>query len=335
MMNTISIIIPAYNVEKTISACLNSIINCFRESLTEIEIIVINDGSTDNTLKILQKYNNIRILNTNNLGVSAARNLGISVANGRYIWFIDADDTVCSFNGKRLLDKIKKDNADTYLFGFLKIYNLDNGKKKLVEVKNTVQGNYDKAEFINNFENIFGENEFNVPWNKIYKRSIINRYKISFIDEMRSGEDAAFNCDYFINCSSLTVYSYMLIRYNIRASKNRYYNADYYKDCQKMISKLSMMTSKLGLNKSFLSNKYVEINKGIIDNLFLKYSNKKFNIRFLFKDINKETIKSEVNLFELSKRNRIKQIVFNTKFNIYLRYLLLKMRGKIDKIKLI
>ncbi|MBF1037570.1 MAG: glycosyltransferase family 2 protein [Candidatus Nanosynbacter sp.] len=96
-MPKLSIIIPAYNAEQYIESCLDSILQNSKESLSETEIIVINDGSTDNTLKILESYNqykNIKIHTTKNQGVSAARNLGISLAKGEWITFIDADDTI-------------------------------------------------------------------------------------------------------------------------------------------------------------------------------------------------------------------------------------------------
>ena len=96
-MPKLSIIIPAYNAEQYIKPCLDSILQNSKESLSKTEIIVINDGSTDNTLKILEGYShykNIKIHTTKNQGVSAARNLGISLAKGDWITFIDADDTI-------------------------------------------------------------------------------------------------------------------------------------------------------------------------------------------------------------------------------------------------
>ena len=96
-MPKLSIIIPAYNAEQYIKSCLDSILQNSKESLSKTEIIVINDGSTDNTLKILESYNhhkNIKIHTTKNQGVSAARNLGISLAKGEWVTFIDADDAI-------------------------------------------------------------------------------------------------------------------------------------------------------------------------------------------------------------------------------------------------
>lgn len=91
----VSVIIPVYNVEKYLRNCLDSVIN---QTLKEIEIICINDGSTDNSLNILLeyscKYNNIKVINQKNKGLSITRNVGLSVAKGEYIYFLDSDDLI-------------------------------------------------------------------------------------------------------------------------------------------------------------------------------------------------------------------------------------------------
>ena len=96
-MPKLSIIIPAYNAEKYINECIDSILRNSQNSLSQTEIIIINDGSTDRTLEKLKKYKeykNIHIYTTKNQGVSAARNYGIKLAKGDWITFIDADDKV-------------------------------------------------------------------------------------------------------------------------------------------------------------------------------------------------------------------------------------------------
>ena len=105
----VSIIVPVYNVEKYLAQCLDSLIN---QTLKEIEIICVNDGSKDNSAKILtayaQKYVRIKIINQTNQGLSAARNNGISVATGEYIGFVDSDDWVDIDFYKKLYSAGKK-----------------------------------------------------------------------------------------------------------------------------------------------------------------------------------------------------------------------------------
>ena len=91
----VSVIIPVYNVEKYLEECLDSVVN---QTLKEIEIICINDGSIDNSVKILEKYrdkySNIKVINQKNLGVGRARNVGVKLAKGEYIFFLDSDDYI-------------------------------------------------------------------------------------------------------------------------------------------------------------------------------------------------------------------------------------------------
>ena len=92
-MVAISVIIPVYNVEKYLGRCLDSVVN---QTFTDIEIICINDGSSDNSLEILKRYaqrdRRIKIFTQENSGLSASRNVGMKYASGDYIYFIDSDD---------------------------------------------------------------------------------------------------------------------------------------------------------------------------------------------------------------------------------------------------
>lgn len=119
----LSIIIPAYNSEKYISKCLNSIFN--QHTKFNYEVIVINDGSTDNTLNILNSYkhnNNLIIITQKNSGISEARNKGLEVSSGQYIMFVDADDLLESNSIDLLLSEALENNIDivegNYLFWY-------------------------------------------------------------------------------------------------------------------------------------------------------------------------------------------------------------------------
>ena len=94
-MPAISVIVPAYNAEKTLNKCLDSILG---QTLVDIEIIVVNDGSTDSTQTIVEGYmssdNRIKLINQENKGLGAARNVGLDNATGKYISFIDSDDWI-------------------------------------------------------------------------------------------------------------------------------------------------------------------------------------------------------------------------------------------------
>ena len=141
----VSIIVPVYNVEEYLVKCLDSLVN---QTLKEIEIICINDGSTDNSLEILntyaQKDSRITIIDKKNEGVSAARNTGLNISKGEYIMFVDSDDYLelpnVFFKEEDVVEKIKyyvennfelePDNKEKYNKFF---YTKENIRQKLVE----------------------------------------------------------------------------------------------------------------------------------------------------------------------------------------------------------
>ena len=116
MTPLISIVIPVYNAEKYLAECLDSV--C-RQTLTDIEILCVNDGSADSSPVILRQYaekdKRIRIMDQPNKGVSAARNAALPLAVGRYVWFIDADDMIESDSCRLLFEKAEESGADIVL----------------------------------------------------------------------------------------------------------------------------------------------------------------------------------------------------------------------------
>ena len=114
-MSKVSIIIPVYNVEKYLDKCLKSVLN---QTYKNIEIIVINDGSTDNSLKICKKYKDKRIvlIDKENGGVSSARNKGLELASGKYITFVDSDDWLELDAIENMVSFIEKENVDFVRF---------------------------------------------------------------------------------------------------------------------------------------------------------------------------------------------------------------------------
>ena len=119
----LSIIIPVYNSEKYIENCINSVLN--QKTKYSYEVILINDGSTDNTAQILNKYSthkNVEILNQDNSGISSARNSGLSKAKGEYIGFIDNDDWISDSYVETLLEAAYTDKADIVKCGYICVY---------------------------------------------------------------------------------------------------------------------------------------------------------------------------------------------------------------------
>ena len=188
----ISVIIPVFNVEKYIEQCIESVIN---QTLNDIEIICVNDGSTDKSLEILKKYQQkdarIKILNQENKGAGAARNTGLNAANGEYIYFLDGDDYIEQIALEKLYKQIIKKNADICL---CKHKTFDDETKIIKIDEQTLQLNLFKTDTISREtapEQIFQLCTPQIAL-KLYKKSFIKKYDLSF-QEIKTCNDVYFS----------------------------------------------------------------------------------------------------------------------------------------------
>ena len=176
-MKELTVIVPVYNGEKTIGRTLDSLVN---QTSDDIEILVINDGSMDDTENIVNsyadKYANITLINKKNGGIASARNTGVNNINTEYFGFLDSDDYVEPTMFEKMLAKIKKDDSDLCVCNF---YWEWPNKQRL-----QVEGPYSTPnEMITKL--------FATLWNKIYKTELIKRFDLSFPDGYRY-EDSYF-----------------------------------------------------------------------------------------------------------------------------------------------
>lgn len=201
----LSIIVPVYGVEKYIDKCLNSLV---KQSLKEIEIIVVNDGTKDNSQKIVDKYvkkypDKIKSYIKENGGQGSARNYGLKKASGEYIGYVDSDDFVEKDMYKKLYNKAKENNYDIVVCGN---YNVsEDYQNKNIDA------------FINNYntdlENIFFGKM--AVWNKIYKRDILIKNKLEFKEKVWY-EDLAFTLKAIMNSNTFAFIDEPLYDYLIR-----------------------------------------------------------------------------------------------------------------------
>lgn len=188
----VSVIVPVYNVEEYLRQCLASIV---AQTLEDIEIICVNDKSTDKSAVILEEYSRmndrIRVLEHDvNRGLSAARNTGVASSTGEFVYFIDSDDYLAKENAlERLYDAAKKDGADEVIGGIVK-WHEQTGERYLDWHEN----------YLN--KEIHGETLATLPQlrcnviavNKLIKRSLLEENRISFIESVRKYEDNPFSC---------------------------------------------------------------------------------------------------------------------------------------------
>ena len=170
MKDLISIIINVYNCEKYISKCIESAIN---QTYKNLEILIINDGSTDKTLEICKKNKDsrIKIITTKNQGLSMSRNTGLDNAKGKYLYFIDADDYIDNDTIEYLYKLIIKYDADLATCNPLTIFNYD---FKKIEEKEIIK-NIDNIEMLKKV--LLAENVAGATWNKLVKKELYDNIR--------------------------------------------------------------------------------------------------------------------------------------------------------------
>lgn len=200
----VSIIVPVYNSQRTIERCLTSILE---QTYRNLEIIVVDDGSTDNSVQIINKYKvdgRIHLVSKKNGGVSSARNTGLSIAKGDFIQFVDSDDYLSSNMTERLVTLITTNNCDLVICGYKYI----NGNRELHLPKQLYYG----TDVIKNaFLRLWETTYINIPWNKLYRRALCK--DISFPLEVTLGEDLIFNIQYLKKCQRVFVSDELLYNY--------------------------------------------------------------------------------------------------------------------------
>lgn len=180
----VSVIIPVYNAEKYLKRCLDSVLN---QTYTDIEVIVVNDGSTDNSLKILQEYKNndsrIKLIDQQNQGVSSARNTGLNNATGDYILYVDSDDWI-EFDAIERLLATMTDDTDIVFCSSDNAETIDLVK----HVKEIKYEYWDNDRQI--FEFLKHKQMTGMLWNKLIRRNLT--FGVSFNKKTCYGEDAEF-----------------------------------------------------------------------------------------------------------------------------------------------
>lgn len=232
-MTDISIIVPIYNSEKYLNRCIDSLINQTKKNL---EFILINDGSTDKTENIIKTYKDERIkyFKNKNQGIGKTRNFGIEKAKGKYIMFLDSDDYLEIDACEKLFEKADEEKLDLVICDYYKLY--ENGQRediKLASFKNTTLKNYPEL-----------LTEINLaPWNKIYKKDLIIKNKISFVEDLKY-EDAPFVAQCFDKANKIGKVDEMLNAYIIHGNSETTVRDERIFHILKIVEKIRLYFSK-------------------------------------------------------------------------------------------
>lgn len=208
----LSIIIPIYNAEKYIAETMQSLLPLASDE--QYEFIFINDGSTDRSQEIVDKwksvFTNCICINQENKGVSSARNKGILAAHGKYLWFVDADDVVYANEAKLLQKKTYNKNSDLIWFSFVNITK-GGGTKSVPKPKNWIsEKECNTSDYINKYYRGAG-----MLWAYWLKHSIISEYNLKFDERARWFEDAHFLMQFICHIKNVLISPIILYQYRI------------------------------------------------------------------------------------------------------------------------
>ena len=309
----VSIIVPAYNAERTINRCIDSIL---KQSYGNLEIIIINDGSKDSTEEKCMKYikiKKIKYIRINNSGVSNARNIGIENSTGTYIMFVDSDDYIEKNMVERLYDNINE-NVDLVICS-----------KNLITVNEKISEKIDIASFTLKKENIiqlYRAKILNPPYCKLYRSEIIKSKSIRFDISISIGEDLLFNILYLKNITKdIKILNENLYNYE-KINKNSL-SVRYYSNMLEMKKKI---TDELKRYELDTEEKELQLQLIMFDLLFsavtneLKNKNRNFLIRYIngYKIIHNQDFNSQIKKMKEYKLMSDKEYkILNSYFYIF------------------
>lgn len=274
MKKGITFIVPVFNTSKTITRCIRSLVR-FRNTY----VVAVNDGSTDDSQEVLErlatKYDNLRIIKSENEGASSARNKGLEFVETEYVGFCDSDDYYQQLDPLNDLD----DSVDLKIFSFEY-----KGEIKYPDVnlfsKNKL---LTPEEYVLLMQPYFYSMFFSAVWNKIYKTGVIREYNIRFDERLKCGEDMVFNLEYIMHINKVAIdtkkiCNYYLFKDNKKDVENtiRYYN-DIVIRLNKLREICQKMNIKLDYYYNYMSMETIEPVKYILNNYKKKEAIKQFD----------------------------------------------------------
>jgi len=316
----ISIIIPVYNVEKYLHQCVNSILN---QTYKNIEIILVNDGSKDNSGKICDEYASkdlrVKVIHKENQGLGFARNSGLDIAKGKYVTFIDSDDYADPDLVETLYKNIINENADTCIGGFKRVDDFGNILYEEKYEYSIYEGEYVLKGI---FYRMLGSSPKKSDairmsvWNSMYSMDIIKSNFIRFPSErVFISEDIIFDSDYYQKAKKVILIDSISYNYRVNiGSLTMKYNKERFEKCKYLCSKLSEKLIKQGfdeeavirLNRMFFVNVRACICQEVLSVGCPNSKKAMLNIRNICND---EYLQSVINGYPVNKMG-IKQKMF-------------------------
>jgi glycosyltransferase involved in cell wall biosynthesis len=313
----VSIIVPIYNSEDTLERCISSIL---KQSFKDFELLLIDDGSTDDSLSICNNFKNIdqrvKVFSIQNSGAAVARNVGLANAAGDYIGFVDSDDWIDHMMYKRLYDLAISKEAEVVSVNFVQ----DFLNKSIFNKVEYEDGCYAEEELLNLiYPNLICSDklENNVPYTmvtKIFKRTLLLENDIKFHEPLLGGQDMAFSIKCFLHCNKFCLskkdYFYHYV-YNKNSRTNTYLKNAWviYKEANKYFEKITKNFPRFDFSKQV----HLDLLRGAMSaiNYELKPGNKKTTlqkikkVREIYSDNSLDTAYGIINLKRLTFSRKV------------------------------
>lgn len=206
----VSVVIPVYNAQSTLDACLESVLG---QSHDALEVLCVDDGSADGSLAVLRGYERrdprVRVFSTPNGGAAHARNVALEAATGEYVQFVDSDDQLRPGAVERMLAGLHTRGRDLVIATYVEVIGSSRKTRGFIREDRTLT----QAELLDRLSKHPNSFYFDVLWNKLYRRELIQRHGVRFDESLPWGEDFAFNTLYFaaaheIEAQAEPVYDY-------------------------------------------------------------------------------------------------------------------------------
>ena len=213
----VSIIIPCYNVESYVKKSIESVLN---QSYRNIQVVIVDDGSKDNTSKVIleciENKSNVTFIQNENMGVSNARNTGIKSSKGKYIMFLDSDDYISKNTIKNMINLMNNYHSDLLKCNIKKDYVTENRIEKVKPIYSRVRNILEKDFASTIYKKILSTETMNSVCCSLFKTSIIEENSLNFKEDIHNGEDAIFFMNYVSNCKSIVYTPAAYYHYTIR-----------------------------------------------------------------------------------------------------------------------
>lgn len=286
----VSIVVPVYNAQLYIEKCIESLVG---QTYRNIEIILVNDGSTDKSEEIISEYvrkdKRIKLINRKNSGVSAARNAGIAAATGKYIMFVDADDTVLENTVSDNVELIEENNGDIAIYGFC-YHVTDENISKENHIENCFAGTTEEF-FKQWYSRLLNAEMINPPWNKLIRLEVIRENNIYFDERYSICEDMAFSVDVIRKSHKVVLNDKIYYNYYVKSTGSlvfkfydNYFEAlsNYYKKSLEFCSLYNDNGDNIKEIDTMYTNLTVMYIKQICNNKEFTYVRKKSKMKQIF-----------------------------------------------------